>query len=121
MWVKWDMSDFDYDPLICNPALFPVKNSPKSANSNRIFPGIRRKDQVSILPCTDIPKKILFFSILAIFRAKRGVTVGLKVKNFGCMLFLLFLDFSNSLSTVFLSFNATTGEDFSEIRHYLRE
>ena len=37
--VKQDMSNFDSDPLTCDPALFPAKNSPNSAKNNRISPG----------------------------------------------------------------------------------
>ena len=33
------LSNFDSNPLICDPTLFPGKNSPNIANSNCVFPG----------------------------------------------------------------------------------
>ena len=41
-WAKQDMSNFDFDPLTLDPALFLAKNSPNMAKSNPIFPRKRR-------------------------------------------------------------------------------
>ena len=38
MWVKWDISNFDSDPMTCDAALFPARNSPNRAKSNHSFP-----------------------------------------------------------------------------------
>ena len=41
--VKQDISNFDSDPLTCDSALFPAKNSPNSVKSNHIFPERREE------------------------------------------------------------------------------
>ena len=47
--MKWDMSNFDSDPLTCDPAMFLAKKSPNSAKRNRIFSGKGRGDRALIL------------------------------------------------------------------------
>ena len=37
------LSNFDSNPLICDPTLFPGKSSPNIAKSNRVFPGRREE------------------------------------------------------------------------------
>ena len=87
------LSNFDSHPLIYDTALFPDKNSPNIANSNRVFPGERRGDRALILTYLDSPIAEVFphcylsFSILAIFRETREVKVGLKVQTLGPFLF----------------------------------
>ena len=74
--------------------MFPVKNNPNIANSNRVFPGKGRGDTAFILTYLDsqiaevFPHYCLSFSIVAIFREKRVVKVGLKVQTLGPIFFL---------------------------------
>ena len=49
------MSNFDSDHLTCDPSLFPTRNSPNGAKSNRIFPGKGRQDRALILTFLDSP------------------------------------------------------------------
>ena len=87
------LSNFDSHPLIYDTALFPDKNSPNIANSNRVFPGERRGDRALNLTYLDSPIAEVFphcylsFSILAIFRETWVVKVGLKVQTLGPFLF----------------------------------
>ena len=86
-----NLSNLDSNHLNC--ALFPGKNSPNIAKSNRIFPGKGRGDKSLILSYLDssmaevYPHCCLFFSILAIFRGETGVKVGSKVPTLGSSLF----------------------------------
>ena len=48
------MSNFDPDPLTCDPVLFPAKNSSNSAKSNFNFPGKWGGDSALILTYLDI-------------------------------------------------------------------
>ena len=70
------LSNFDSNPLICDPTLFPDKNSRNIANSNRVFSGKGRGDRVLILTYLDsqiadvFPHLCLSFSILGILREK---------------------------------------------------
>ena len=79
--------------LICDATLFPGKNSPSIANSNRVFPGKGRRDRALILTYLDsqvtevFPDYCLYFSISAIFRGRRVVRVGPKVQTLGPFLF----------------------------------
>ena len=72
------MSNFDSNPLTCDPALFTAKNRRSSAKSNRIFPGKGRVESALMLTYLDSPTVEVFphykllFSISAIFRGKRG-------------------------------------------------
>ena len=83
------LSNFDSNPLIWDPTLFPRKNNPNIAKSNRIFPGKGREDRPLILTYLDSPMAEVFpynclsFSISAIFRRKRVLKVGPKVQTFG--------------------------------------
>ena len=43
--MKQYLSNFDSTPLTFDPALFPGKNVPSIAKSNRIFPGKGRGDK----------------------------------------------------------------------------
>ena len=43
------LTNFDSNPLICDPALFPSKNSSNIAKSNRVFPGKAKKDRALVL------------------------------------------------------------------------
>ena len=77
--MKYYLSNFDSTTLSFGSALFPDKNILNIAKSNRIFPGKGRGDKDFILTYLDsstselFPHYCLFFSILAIFRRKRGV------------------------------------------------
>ena len=51
--MKQYLSNFDSDPLTCDPALFPGKNIANIAKSNRIFPGKVREDKDFILRYLD--------------------------------------------------------------------
>ena len=74
--MKKYLSNFDSTPLTCDPALFPGKNIPNIAKSDRIFPGKGRRDKYFILAYLESSKGevfwhcCLFLSILAIFRRK---------------------------------------------------
>ena len=87
------LSNFDSNPLICDPTLFLGKNSPNIAKSNRVFPGKWRGDRALILiylnsPVTEVfPHYYLSFSISVIFSGKRLVKVGPKVQILGPSLF----------------------------------
>ena len=88
--------------MICDPTLFPDKNSPNIAKSNHVFPGKGKEDTALILTYLDSPMAevfpyySLFFSISAIFRGKRAIKVGPKVQTLGSSLF-----HENSNSSIF--------------------
>ena len=103
------LTNFDSNPLICDPTLFPGKNSPNIAKSNnRVFPGKGRGDRALILTYLDspmaevLPHYCLSFSISAIFRGKRMVKVGRKVQTLGPSLVHKNLNPSNFFQTMFL-------------------
>ena len=87
------LTNFDSNLLICDPTLFPGKNSPNIAKSSRVFPGKEKEDRALILTYLDSPMAEVFFhyslslSISAIFRGKRVIKVGPKVKILGSSLF----------------------------------
>ena len=102
------LTNFDPNPLICDPTLFLGKNCPNIAKSNRVFPGKEKKDRALILTYLDsrmvevFPHFSLSFSISTIFRVKRVIKVGPKVmKHFGSSLF-----HENSNPSNFFSNNA---------------
>ena len=75
------LSNFDFNFLICDPTMFPGKNSPNIANRNRVPPGNGRGDRAFILdsPMIEIfPHYCLSFSSSAILRGERVVKVGPK-------------------------------------------
>ena len=107
--------------------MFPVKNNPNIANSNRVFPGKGRGDTAFILTYLDsqiaevFPHYCLSFSIVAIFRKKRVVKVGLKVQTLGPIFFMktqILQFFSNN---VFVCYSTTFDENFGNIGPYLGE
>ena len=51
---------FDSNPLICDPTLFPGKNSPNIAKSNRVFPGKKKEDRALILTSLNSPMAEVF-------------------------------------------------------------
>ena len=69
---------FDFNPLICVLTLFPGKNIPSTAKSNRVFPGKGIRDRALILtrfdsPMAEVPPHYgLSFSISVIFKGKHG-------------------------------------------------
>ena len=103
------LSNFDFNPLICDPTLFPGKNSPNIAKSNnRVFPGKGRGDRALILTYLDSPMAEVFphyclsFSIPAIFMGKRVVNVGPKVQTLAPSLFHENSNPSSFFQTMFL-------------------
>ena len=58
--MKQVFSNFDSSPFTCDPVLFPGKNSPSIAKSNRIFPGKGRGDKALILTDLDSPTAEVF-------------------------------------------------------------
>ena len=79
--------NFDSNPLICDPTLFPGKNNPNIAESNCVLPGNGKGDSALILThlnslmAEGFFHHCLSFSISVIFRGKRVVKVGSKVQT----------------------------------------
>ena len=94
------LTNFDSNLLICNPTLFPGKNSPNIAKS--------KEDSALILTYFDSPMAevsphySLSFSISAIFREKRVIKVGPKMKTLGSSLFHENSNPSNFFQTMLL-------------------
>ena len=92
-WNQRVLTNFDSDPLICDPTLFPGKNCPNIAKNNRVFLGKGKEDRALILTLLNSPMAEVFlhyslsFSISAIFKGKRVIKVGPKVKTLGSSLF----------------------------------
>ena len=90
--VAWSKLDFDSGPLTCDHALISPKKCSKSAKRSPIFHWKGRRDTALPLTYSDSPTAefnlsvFLFFSILAIFRGKKGVKVGPNVKTLGVSL-----------------------------------
>ena len=51
--MKKYMSNFGFDSLTCDHALFPAKNNPNGAKRNRIFAGIVKGGRVFITTYLD--------------------------------------------------------------------
>ena len=102
------LTNFDSNPLICDPTLFSGKNSPNIAKSNRVFPGKKKEDRALILtylnrPMAEVfPHYSLSFSISAMFRGKRVIKVEPKVKTLGLFLFHENSNPSNFFQTMLL-------------------
>ena len=102
------LSNFYSNPLICDPTLFPSKNSTNIVKSNSAFPGKLRAHTALILTYLDspmaeaFPNYCLFFSILGIFRGKRVVKVGSKVQTLSPSLFYENSNVSRFFQTIFL-------------------
>ena len=93
--------------LTCDPALFPHKNIPNIAKSNRIFLRNGRGDKEFIwdIWITQWVKSLrltAYFSILAIIRRKRGVKVSPNVLTLGPSRFDKYSSPSKHFRTVFL-------------------
>ena len=108
VWTK-NICQILIQPLLTfDPALFPGKNIPNIAKSNRIFPGKGRGDKGFTMTYLDssvaevFPNYLLFFSILAIFRRKRGVKAELNVLKLGPVLFHKYSNPSKIFQTVLL-------------------
>ena len=63
--MKQFLLNFDSTSLTCDPALFPGKNVPNVAESNRIFPGKGGQDKDFIL--TYLERWLKFFRTIAYF------------------------------------------------------
>ena len=106
--MKEYLSNFDSTPLTYDPTVFPGKIILILQKSNRIFSGKRKGDKNFILTYLDssmtevFPHYCLFFSILTIFRRKRGLKVGPEVLTLGPPLFHKYSNPSKSFQTVFL-------------------
>ena len=83
--MKQYLSNFNSNPLTCDPALFSGKNISNIAESNGIFPGKEEERKTS-----------------TIFRRKRGVKVGPKTLTLGLSLFHKYWNPSKKFQTVFL-------------------
>ena len=55
-----DLSNFDSNPLTCDPTSFPGKSRTNIAKSNPIFPGKGRRDETFFLTCLDSPMAEVF-------------------------------------------------------------
>ena len=125
VWIKQDQQNFDSKPLACDPALFPAKNSPNIAKSNRISPGKGRGDTVLIFTYLDRPMTevfwhyYLFISISAILRGKRRVKVGPKVLTLGPSFFHKNSNPSKNFRAMFLFARVPLSENFGNIGPYL--
>ena len=86
-WNQSVLTNFDSDPLICDPTLFPGKNCPNIAKNNRVFLGKGKEDRALILTYLNSPMAEVFlhyslsFSISAIFKGKRVIKGGPKVRT----------------------------------------
>ena len=60
--MKQGLSNFDSNPLNCDPTLFLGKNSPNIAKRYRIFPGKRGGDKALVLKYLDSPMLKFFGS-----------------------------------------------------------
>ena len=102
------LSNFDSNLLICDPTLFPGKNSPNIAKSNHVFSGEWGGDRALILTQLNsamakvFPHYYLSFLLLAIFRRKRVVKFGPKVQTLDPCLFYEKSDLSIFFQTMFL-------------------
>ena len=100
--------NFNSTPLTSDSALFPGKNIPNIAKSNGIFPGKGRGDKDFILTYLgSLTAEVflhhcLFFSILTIFRRKRGVEVRPKVQTLGPSHFHILESFKHFSNSVFV-------------------
>ena len=90
------LSNFDSNPLICDPTLFPGKNSPNIAKNNRVLPGKGRGDKALILTYLDSPMVEVFLhyylssSISAIFRGNGWSKLDQKFKLWVRLFFFFF-------------------------------
>ena len=102
------LSNFDSNPLICDPTLFPGKNSPNIAESNCLLRGNGKGDSALILThlnnlmAEGFFHHCLSFSISVIFRGKRVVKVGPKVQTLVPSLFHKNSNPSNFFQIMFL-------------------
>ena len=102
------LSNFDSNPLICDPTLFPGKNSPNIAESNCLLRGNGKGDSALILThlnnlmAEGFFHHCLSFSISVIFRGKRVVKVGPKVQTLVQSLFHKNSNPSNFFQIMFL-------------------
>ena len=102
------LTNFDSNPLIRDPTLFPGKNIPNIAKSVRVFPGNWKEDRALILTYLDssmaevFPHYSLSFSISAILRGKQIIKVGTKVKTLGLSAFHQNSNPSNLFQTMIL-------------------
>ena len=102
------LSNFDSNPLICDPTLFPGKNSPNIAESNCLLRGNGKGDSALILThLNNLMAEGFFhhcfsFSISVIFRGKRVVKVGPKVQTLVPSLFHKNSNPSNFFQIMFL-------------------
>ena len=87
--MKKDLWRIGYNTLTCDFTLFPGKNSLNIAKSSHIFHRNGRGDKTLILTYLGSPmaeifvQYCLFWSILAIFKGKRGIKTEPKVLTLG--------------------------------------
>ena len=122
------LSNFDFDPLICYPTLYPGENSPNIAKCNRVFLGKGRVEGALIFiylhsPMAQVfPYYCLFFSISDIFNRKRMIKNGPKNANFGSVSFSWKLEsFKCFLKQCFCCSSTISDENFGNIGQYYRK
>ena len=102
------MSNFDFNHLICDPTLFPGKNSPNIAKSNGVLSGNGKGDRALVLTrlnnlmAEGFSHHCLSFSISVIFMGKQVVKVGPKVQTLFPSLFHKNSNPSNIFQIMFL-------------------
>ena len=102
------LSNFDSNPLIYDPTLFPGKSNLNIAESNCVLPGNGKGDSALVLThLNSLMAEVFFhhclsFSISVIFRGKRVVKVGPKVQTLVPSLFHKNSNPSNFFQIMFL-------------------
>ena len=102
--------NFDSNPLICDPTLFPGKNSPNIAKNSRSFPGKMRWDRALVLtyfhsPAAEaFPRYYLSFLDFGHLQGEWVVKVGPKVQTLVPSLFHENSNPSVFFQTMFLFF-----------------
>ena len=117
-------SNFDFNFLICDPTMFPGKNSPNIAKHNRVPPGKGRGDRALILDSPMIeffPHCCLSFSISAILRGERVVKVGPKLHFLHLSFFHETRILKMFLKQCYCCLSTTFGENFDNIGPYWGE
>ena len=86
------MSNFNSEPLTCNPTLRRAKNSPDRAKSNYVFPGKGRGDRALILtyinsPMAEVFPYSIYFCSIRLSSGENGGSKLDKSVNFGSVPF----------------------------------
>ena len=114
-------SNFDFNFLICDPTMFPGKNSPNIANRNRVPPGNGRGDRAFILdsPMIEVfPHYCLSFSSSAILRGERWSKLDQNGTFCICLFFMKTRILKMFLKQCYCCLSTTFGENFDNIGAY---